>query len=163
MKKAILGMAGSLLLSVAVVQAQDSTRTASPRIQPPSSTKPQSQYPQPQLPYSQPQIQPQPNQNQIPQTPSQYRRDDMKVIPQDQLPESLRQTLRGTQYQGWEQSTIYQDPATGEYLLDISIPTVTPNNTNPNATQNRSENPARTYRFDRYGKVIKDQNKTGIE
>jgi hypothetical protein len=86
----------------------------------------------------------------------------MRVIQQDQLPESLRQTLRGTEYQGWERSTIYQDPSTGEYLLEMNTTTVTPSNTNPSPTtsQDRSgNNPPRTYRFDRNGRVI--ENKPG--
>jgi hypothetical protein len=161
MKKMILSMAGSLLLGVAVTQAQDSTRTNTkqqqPQTYPQQTTTPQTTPPQSTQPTN---TQPPPIQQ--PQTlPSQNQyRNDMVIIPQDRLPESLRTTLRGDEYQGWEQSKIYQDPSTGEYLLEMETTTTTPNNTNPNATS-QDQSGLRTYRFDRYGRVINDKNKTG--
>ena len=168
MKRPILTLAGSLLLSITIAQAQqDTTQTKQSGINAPRPANTQQpQYPQPQYPQTQPQQnQTQPNQPAT-QSQGQYRRDDMVVVPQDQLPESLRETLRGTEYQGWEQSTIYQDPATGEYLLDMGATTTgsTPNNTNPSVNQDRTgNNTPRTYRFDRYGRVVKDKNKTGVD
>lgn len=163
MKKMILSIAGSLLLGVTVAQAQDSTRTNTQQRQPqkfPQQTTPQTTAPQTTVPQLN---QPPAQQPQTLPSQSQYRPNDMVIIPQDQLPESLRATLRGDQYQGWEQSKIYQDPSTGEYLLEMETTTTAPNNTNPNATtQDQSgNNSLRTYRFDRYGKVINDKNKTG--
>jgi hypothetical protein len=155
MKKIILSIAGSFLLCTGIVQAQQDTTRTNNRTQ----QRPTTQQPQP-VPQPQPQTQQQPN----PQQPSQYLRDDMKVLKQDQLPESLRQTLRGTEYKGWEQSTIYQDPATGEYLLEMNTPIVTPNNTNPSPVTSQDQsgnNSPRTYRFDRNGRVIENKNKPG--
>lgn len=163
MKTVIISVASSILLGVTIANAQQDTTNTGINTPRPANTQ-QPQYPQPQ--YPQPQY-PQPQQNQQdPQRPAQFRRDDMIVIPQDQLPESLRETLRGTSYKGWEQSTIYQDPTTGEYLLDLRT-TGTPatNNTNSNVNQNNTgnNNSLQTYRFDRYGRVIKDKNKTGVD
>jgi hypothetical protein len=157
MKKIILGMAGSLLLCAGVAQAQDSTRTNTG-----TQPRPNTQQRQTQPQTTTPQTQQQQNPTQTQQ--SQYRRDDMKVMQQDQLPESLRTTLRGTEYQGWEQSTIYQDPNTGEYLLEMNSTVTNPNNstTSPTTPQNQSgTNTPRTFRFDRNGQVIQDKNKSG--
>jgi hypothetical protein len=168
MKKIMLCMAGSLLFGVSVAQAQDSTRTNTRQQQP--QTYPQPTTPQTTIPTTTPPQSTQPTTTQPPaQQPqtlpsqSQYRPNDMVTIPQNQLPESLRATLRGNEYKGWEQSKIYQNPSTGEYLLEMETTTNTPTNTNPNATiQDQSgNNSLRTYRFDRYGRVINDQNKTG--
>jgi hypothetical protein len=163
MKKIILSMAGSLLLGVAVAQAQDSTRTntgtqpkqpqsfpqqTTPQTTPQTTTPPSTQQPVQQQPQTLP-------------SQTQYRPNDMVIIPQDKLPESLRTTLRGNEYQGWEKSKIYQDPSTGEYLLEMETTTIAPSNTNPNSTTQSGNNALRTYRFDRYGRVINDQNKTG--
>lgn len=163
MKKIILSMAGLLLLGVAVTQAQDSTRTNTKQQQPqtyPQPTTPKTTVPQTTTPQS---TQPPAQQPQTLPSQSQYRPNDMVIIPQDKLPESLRTTLRGNEYQGWEKSKIYQDPSTGEYLLEMETTTIAPSNTNPNTTtQDQSgNNSPRTYRFDRYGRVINDQNKTG--
>lgn len=156
MKTIIVTVASSILLGVTIANAQQDTTNTGINTPRPANTQ-QPQYPQPQYP------QPQQNQ-QDPQRPAQFRRDDMLVIPQDQLPESLRETLRGTAYKGWEQSTIYQDPATGEYFLDLRTSGTPANNPNSNVNQNNTgNNNAQTYRFDRYGRVIKDKNKTGVD
>lgn len=165
MKRSILTLAGSLLLSLTIVRAQqDTAQTKRSGINAPRPAN--TQQPQPQYPQTQPrQNQAQPIQP-SPRLQGQYRRDDMIVVPQDQLPESLRETLRGTPYQGWEQSTIYQDPSTGEYLLDMGATTTgnATNKTNPGVNQNSSgNNTQRTYRFDRNGRVVKDKNKTGVD
>jgi hypothetical protein len=155
MKKIVLSIAGSFLLCTGIVQAQQDTTRTNNRTQ----QRPVTQQPQP-VPQPQPQVQ----QQQNPQQPNQYLRDDMRVLKQDQLPESLRQTLRGTEYKGWEQSTIYQDPTTGEYLLEMNTPIVTPNNTNPSPATSQDQsgnNSPRTYRFDRNGRVIENKNKPG--
>jgi hypothetical protein len=162
MKKVILSIAGSLLIGVFAF-AQDSTRT--------NSTQ-QSQQTVPQQPTQQPTQQQQPALQTFPQPQQQpatqpiqslYRRDDMKVIPQDQLPESLRQTLRGNEYQGWEKSTIMQNPTTGEYLLELNTPVTQPNNTNPNTLPSNQPSQPRVYRFDSNGQVIMDKNKSGLD
>jgi hypothetical protein len=110
MKKILLTMTGSLLISLSALYAQSDT--ARTRIQ------------KPQTP-TQPPVQ-------QPQTPSparqgdQYRTQDMITVPQDQVPSTLRETLQGNQYKGWENSTLYQDRTTGEYSLDINNGTATP-------------------------------------
>lgn len=128
MKKMLMTIAGSLLLGLSVLHAQtDTTRS---RQQQRTQTPVQSPVPQPQTP-----------------TPArqgdQYRTQDRMVVPQDQIPSNLRQTLEGTQYKGWENSTIYQDRTTGEYSMDLNNGTTTP----------------RTYRFDKNGRVIDNANR----
>lgn len=128
MKKMLMTIAGSLLIGLSVLHAQtDTTRN---RQQQRTQTPTQSPVPQPQTPTPA-------------QQGNQYRTQDMMVVPQDQVPSTLRQTLQGTQYKGWENSTLYQDRATGEYSLDINNGAATP----------------RTYRFDKNGKVIDNANR----
>ena len=79
------------------------------------------------------------------QPPIQYRIEDRIVIQHSELPNSLRETLMGNQYKGWENSVIYQDRPSGEYYYNTNI--------NP-------QSPPSYMRFDRNGKVIQ-QSKTG--
>jgi hypothetical protein len=127
MKKALLTIAGSLMIGLSVVHAQtDTTRN---RQQPnPQTTQPPVQPPQPTTPARQ---------------GDQYRTQDRIVIPQNQVPSTLRETLQGNQYKGWENSTLYQDRTTGEYSLDLNNGSATP----------------RTYRFDKNGRVIDNMNR----
>jgi hypothetical protein len=80
---------------------------------------------------------------------NQYRTEDMIEIQTEQIPASLRRTLREDQYEGWEESgTLYQEPTTGEYVLVME------------RTSDSSE--PRSYRFDKNGQLKDDQN-TGDE
>jgi hypothetical protein len=128
MKKIMFTVAGSLIMSLVVVYGQDSTRTNNRTQQ-----KPTQSVTQPTTPTQQPSQQ------------SQYRMEDRVTIQQNQLPSSLRETLNGQQYKGWESSTIYQDRATGEYYYDAP-------GTSTTTTPQR-------YRFDRNGKEISDKDK----
>mgnify|MGYP003575494378 CR=1 FL=1 len=64
------------------------------------------------------------------------------MVPPNQIPSLMQQTLQGKEYRGWQNSTIYQDRATREYSLEIREGNATP----------------RTYRFDRNGRVINGAN-----
>ena len=122
MKKALMTIAGALLIGLTAVNAQtDSTR----KDQPLPSTE----------------------QQQIPQ--SQYRSQDRITIPADQVPSSLRQTLQGSQYKGWETTPLYQDRTTQEYYFELP---------DANGTTKR------LHRFDRNGKPITGStlDKTGV-
>lgn len=57
------------------------------------------------------------------------------------IPASLRTTLSGSQYRGWEKSTIYQNDVTKRYMVRIG-----------------EENPT-TYYFDKEGKPVDDPGK----
>jgi hypothetical protein len=119
MRKILMTIAGALLISVTAVNAQtDSTQRKRPD-QPPGQVEPSTQ---------------QPNQGQ-----SQYRTQDRVTVPADQVPSSLRQTLQGSQYKGWETVPLYQDRTTQEYYFEMQ---------DANGTTNR------LYRFDRNGKAI---------
>ena len=122
-------IAGSLLIGVSALHAQTDT-TRSRQQQRPQQTPTQTPVPQSQTPTPA-------------QQGDQYRTQDRMLVPQDQLPSNLRQTLQGTQYKGWENSSIYQDRTTGEYSMDL----------------NNGANTPRTYRFDRNGKVIDNANR----
>jgi hypothetical protein len=119
MRKILMTIAGALLIGVTAVNAQtDSTQQKRPD-QPPGQAEPSTQ---------------QPNQGQ-----SQYRTQDRVTVPADQVPSSLRQTLQGSQYKGWETVPLYQDRTTQEYYFEMQ---------DANGTTNR------LYRFDRNGKPI---------
>jgi hypothetical protein len=62
----------------------------------------------------------------------------------DQIPNSLRQTLQGDMYKGWENSTIYYDRSTNEYSMDLD-----------------TEAGARSYRFDDNGNAIEEATPDG--
>jgi hypothetical protein len=128
MKKVMFTVAGCLIMSLVVVYGQDSTRTNNGTQQ-----KPTQSVTQPTTPTQQPSQQ------------SQYRMEDRVTVQQNQLPSSLRETLNGQQYKGWENSTIYQDRATGEYYYDVQ-------GTGTTATPQR-------HRFDRSGRAISDKDK----
>jgi hypothetical protein len=73
--------------------------------------------------------------------------ENMTEIQAEQVPASLRRTLKGSQYSGWEENgKLYQDPATSEYVLVMQ-------QTN-GATQPRS------YRFDKNGQMKQDETGT---
>ena len=59
----------------------------------------------------------------------------MKV---DDVPSSLRTTLRGDEYTGWESGTFYQNKSSNQYLVQIG-----------------SGNDTKSYYFDRNGKRVK--------
>jgi hypothetical protein len=66
-----------------------------------------------------------------------YDRSTMTKIKSTDVPPSLRQTLSGTEYKGWENSTIYRSP-NDEYFLDVTDPA----------------NKTKTYHFDKTGKRV---------
>ena len=115
-------MAGMLFIGMAAVYAQsDSTQKTMPGDQPG---------------------------RQQPAGQSQYRTADRVTIPADQVPSSLRQTLQGSQYKGWETVPLYQDRTTQEYYFEMQDP-------NGGTTK-------RLYRFDRNGKAISGGSSTGL-
>ena len=74
---------------------------------------------------------------------NEYREEDRSLIQPDQLPAILKETLKDPRYSGWENSSLYQDRITGDYMIEI---------------KNGSES-SRTYRFDKAGKLIEDPNR----
>lgn len=125
MKRVFYSLAGILLISITLAKAQQDT----------------SLHQAPAAPAQQPTPPPQPTPPARVQ--NQYRHQDRVLVPQDQLPLPMRETLLGNQYKGWENSSIYQDRTTGVYSLDIKNSTQAP----------------RTYRFDKNGRLIEDPNK----
>jgi hypothetical protein len=126
MKKIFYSLAGVLLISITLAEAQQQDTSLRQE-----SATPVQQPTPPAQPTPPSRVQ------------DQYRHQDRVLVPQDQLPLPMRETLLGNQYKGWENSSIYQDRTTGEYSLDIRNSTQTP----------------RTYRFDKSGKLIEDPNK----
>jgi len=73
---------------------------------------------------------------QVTQTPDQnqnYKKDMLKVK-SNEVPASLKTTLQGTEYKGWETGTIYRNQNSDMYLLEGKD--------------------GKTYRFDAQGKKI---------
>ena len=60
-----------------------------------------------------------------------YANEGMVIIEKNEIPESLKETLRDEKYAGWENGTIYHNTNTGEYVIA-----------------------PRAYRFDGQGKEI---------
>jgi trimeric autotransporter adhesin len=113
MKKTMLTLAGLFMIGVAVNAQSDST----------TSTVPDN--------YSQ-MSQPEPSgTSQQPTNPDRVR------VQANDLPASMRQTLSGTQYKGWESAPIYRNNSTNQYSFDLS---------NNGATK--------TYTFDQSGKPV---------
>ncbi len=76
---------------------------------------------------------------------SNYQRDMTKIQSSD-VPASLRSTLQGAEYKGWENGTIYRSKTNDGYLLE----------TNDGAN-------VKTYRFDKNGKRLQDNSSTRPE
>src|SRR5690349_10139304 len=113
MKKLILSIAAMLMIGMATVYAQADTLSN-------SSAKPK-----PQKPTA--------YQNLIPKGYVNMKSDD--------LPPSLKTTLRGEEYTGWEQGTFYQNKSTSQYLVRVG-----------------TGNDVESYYFDRNGQRVKDPN-----
>jgi hypothetical protein len=114
MKKVMLTLAGMLFISLVAVNAQDSTRTTQPSVSQPSTTQ-------------------QPSQD--------YQQRDMVKVKSNEVPASLRSTLQGSEYKGWESGTIYRSKSNDNYTVEIGEGTT-----------------KKTYRFDKSGKRIGDTN-----
>jgi len=131
MKKIILFVAGTLL-SVAMVNAQtqsDSSRTK-------SGTQSGSQS--------------RTNQTQSSNYQN-YPTKDMKRVNSSDIPASLRTTLQGQEYSGWENATIYHNSTTGEYAYQP-----TGSGSTSAVSGNSGQKNATWYRFDKNGKRIPD-------
>jgi hypothetical protein len=89
---------------------------------------------------SEPTVRPQPT---SPARESEEYTDKDKVpIEADQLPMAVQQALRDPIYLGLDQSAIFQDRITGDYIIDV-----------------KSGASSKTYRFDKNGKLLEDPNK----
>jgi len=108
MKKVMLIIASLLFVSVMAVNAQVSTDTSSVSGQPP-----------------------------VTDDMSNYTRD-MELIQSSEVPASLRSTLQGTEYSGWEEGKVYRNSTTNEYLIVIG------------------DEDAKVFRFDANGSKIED-------
>jgi hypothetical protein len=108
MKKLMLMIASLLFVSVLAVNAQVPSDTTSVSGQPP-----------------------------VTDDMSNYTRD-MELIQSSEVPASLRSTLQGTEYSGWEEGKVYRNATTNEYLIVIG------------------EDDAKVYRFDANGTRIED-------
>jgi hypothetical protein len=120
MKKLMLTCAGMLLIGLAAVNAQvtqDTSRTPVREGDPAIN---------------------QPQQQEQTQEQTNYQRD-MTVIKSDEVPASLRSTLQGSEYRGWEQGKIYRSKTDNSYTLLIGEGT----------TQ-------KTFKFDKNGKRMND-------
>jgi hypothetical protein len=70
-------------------------------------------------------------------TSDQWRDEDRVTISSSEIPSSLRMTLGDDQYKGWENSSIYRNRTSNDYMLELK-------NDNPNSTT--------VYYFDKEGK-----------
>jgi hypothetical protein len=118
MKNVKLILASTLVIAAFAANAQDTTKLVPP---PP--------------PVQQDQTAPQ---NQTQKDQANFKKD-MIVIPSAQVPASLRSTLQGSQYKGWENGVIYRNQSSDMFMVEM-----------------RDGNQTKVYRFDQNGKAIKD-------
>jgi hypothetical protein len=74
--------------------------------------------------------------------------EGMVLVEEQDVPAKLKETLRDSDYSGWERGKLYQNPATGEYILVMG-------------GSESGNDEQRSYRFDKDGKVIKDSKMNG--
>jgi hypothetical protein len=115
MKKLVMIVAGMLFVSVVAVQAQDTTsfkRSDSTNVTEQQPTQQES-----------------------------IKLKDMTVVKSTEVPATLRETLQGPEYKGWDAATskIYRNQTSDLFVVQIQDGTMT-----------------KTYRFDKDGKPIND-------
>ncbi len=74
--------------------------------------------------------------------------EGMVLVEENEVPENLKETLRDSDYSGWQRGKLYNNPATGEYILIMG-----------GAESGSDEQ--HSFRFDKNGKLIKDKNMNG--
>lgn len=111
-------LASAFAIAGFTVSAQDTTKiTTPPAPVPQDQTSPQNQAEQDQANF----------------------KKDMIIIPAAEVPASLRSTLQGSQYKGWENGTIYRNQSSDMFMVEM-----------------REGNESKIYRFDQNGKAVKD-------
>lgn len=76
-----------------------------------------------------------------------YPTKDMIKVKTADIPSTLRTTLQGSEYGGWETGTLYQNSTTKEYSLQLP-------RSGAGASNNKNNG---WHRFDQQGKMIPDQ------
>jgi hypothetical protein len=79
-----------------------------------------------------------------PENQSSYQQDVPKnyfIMKTDDVPASVRTTLREDEYTGWEAGTFYQNRSTNQYLLRVG-----------------TGNDVKSYYFDKTGRRVKEPN-----
>jgi len=117
MKPVKLILASMIATAAYAANAQDTTKLTTPQPVPQDQTASQSQVQKDQANF----------------------KKDMVVIPSAEVPASLRSTLQGSQYKGWENGTIYRNQSSDMFMVEM-----------------RDGDQTRIYRFDQNGKAIKD-------
>ena len=121
-------LASAMVIGAMAANAQDTTKLVTP---PPPVPQDQT------APQNLPQ-QDQPQQDQVQQDQANFKKD-MVVIQPTEVPASLRSTLQGSQYKGWESGTIYRNQSSDMFMVEM-----------------RDGNQTKIYRFDQNGKAVKD-------
>ncbi|SKC85922.1 hypothetical protein [Ohtaekwangia koreensis] len=120
MKKLMLFFAGVFMLGIAAVNAQQVDTTGT-KTQTPSATQ-------------------QPSATQPSATQSdQYIQKDYEMVKSTDVPSSLRTTLKGSEYTGWESGSVYRNKSNNGYMVRVG-----------------SGDQTKNYYFDKGGKRIQD-------
>jgi hypothetical protein len=102
MKKLMLTVAGLLIVSVMAANAQvtqDTTQTEQPPTEQPPTDQPTTDQPT--------------------ESPNLAEDPNMEMIQSSDVPASLRSTLQGTEYAGWENGQVYRNKSTNEFIVQI--------------------------------------------
>lgn len=70
--------------------------------------------------------------------------DEMEAVPNGDVPASLRSTLQGSEYSGWEEGKVYRNKNSSEYTVVVG-----------------DEN-AKVYRFDNNGRRLEDKSSNKV-
>jgi len=114
----MLLFAGMFMLGIVAVNAQQVDTTGTRSTQQPSATE------QPSA---------------TPQQSDQYIQKDYEVVKSTDVPSSLRTTLKGSEYTGWESGSVYRNKTTNGYMGRVG-----------------SGDQTKNYYFDKGGKRIQD-------
>lgn len=121
MKKLMLLFAGMFMLGIVAVNAQQVDTTGTRATQQPSATPSATQQPATQ------------------QQSDQYIQKDYETVKSADVPSSLRTTLKGSEYTGWESGSVYRNKTTNGYMVRVG-----------------SGDQTKNYYFDKGGKRIQD-------
>ena len=119
MKKLMLLFAGMFMLGIVAVNAQQVDTTGTRATQQPSATE-------------------QPSATQQ-QSSDQYIQKDYETVKSTDVPASLRTTLKGSEYTGWESGSVYRNKTSNGYMVRIG-----------------SGDQTKNYYFDKSGKRTQD-------
>lgn len=113
MKKILLTLAGSLMIGMCALHAQEND----PATQDRARTRDGEQYGQPKQKRDRTKMHRDQQWNDQSRNRDAYANEGMVIIDKNEMPSSLQEKLKDEKYAGWENGTIYHNTNTGEYVI----------------------------------------------